>query len=209
MTARKSLTTSLAVFGALGLAAALALAGLNALTEERIEAERRDYALRAIAAMLPEERYDNELLDTARDMSIAGLDNATAYTARLQGRPAAVVVGITTPQGYSGDIRLLVAIHADGTVLGVRVLEHRETPGLGDRIERSKGDWLEQFEGRSLGDPPAGDWAPDRRNGAFDTVTSATITSAAVIEAVKRVLQAVQSREEEFFAGPESAGGRD
>lgn len=196
----KALATTLAIFSALGLVAALALAGLNALTEERIEAERRDHALRSISAMLVEGSYDNDLLATARPIEIAGLAGATVYTARLDGEPAAAVMDVVTPDGYSGDIRLLVAVDADATVLGVRVLEHRETPGLGDKIERGKSDWLAQFEGKSLGSPPAEDWAPDRRNGAFDTVTSATITSAAVVGAVKRTLQAFETRKNELFA---------
>jgi electron transport complex protein RnfG len=195
----KALATTLAIFGALGLVAALALAGLNILTEERIEAERRDHALRAISGMLAEGSYDNDLLATARPIDIAGLADANVYTARLDGDPAAAVMDVVTPDGYSGDIRLLVAVDADANVLGVRVLEHRETPGLGDRIERGKSDWLAQFEGKSLQNPPAQEWAPDRRNGAFDTVTSATITSSAVIEAVKRVLETFEARRKTLF----------
>jgi electron transport complex protein RnfG len=195
-----SLASTLALFAAIGLAAALALAGLNELTESKIEAERRDHALRAVSTMLSGMRYDNDLLATAQRIDVAGLENATAYTARRDGQAVALVMDVVTPQGYSGDIRLLVAIHAEGQVLGVRVLEHRETPGLGDRIESGKSDWLRQFEGKSLGDPPAEDWAPDRRGGAFDTVTSATITSSAVTDAVKRVLQAFESNRASLLA---------
>jgi electron transport complex protein RnfG len=190
----RTLAPALAVFGALGLVAALLLAGLNALTGERIAHERRDHALRAVSAMLPEGRYDNDLLDTAERIEIPGLDEATAYTARLSGKATALVVDVVTPNGYSGDIRLLVAVSADGAVLGSRILEHRETPGLGDRIEHDKSDWLTQFDGRSLGRPPAEEWAPDRRGGAFDTVTSATISSAAVVDAIKRILLTFESR---------------
>ncbi len=204
MARSRSLATTLLIFAALGLAAALVLAGLNALTEDRIEAERRDHALRSVSAMLAPADYDNDLLDTARQIDIPGLDAATAYTARLNGRPTAVVMDITTPGGYSGDIRLLVAIGADASVLGVQILEHRETPGLGDRIERGKSAWLEQFDGKSLGRPPTGDWAPDRRGGSFDTVTGATITSTAVTDAVKRALQAFKSGREDLFATTQS-----
>lgn len=204
MTRPGSLATTLLIFGALGLAAALILAGLNALTQERIEKQRREHALRAVASMLARDSYDNELLDAARQIGIPGLGAATVYTARLNGRPTAVVMDVTTPGGYSGDIRLLVAIGTDASVLGVQILEHRETPGLGDRIERGKSAWLEQFEGKSLGRPPAGDWAPDRRNGSFDTVTGATITSAAVTDAVKRALQAFESSRDALFATTEN-----
>lgn len=190
----RPLTPALAVFAGLGLVAALLLAGLNALTEERITDERRDHALRAVSAMLPAGSYDNDLLDTEAPIEIRGLEEATTYTARLSGNATALVFDIVTSNGYSGDIRLLVAVSAEGVVLGSRILEHRETPGLGDRIERDKSDWLAQFDGRSLGRPPAEEWAPDRRGGAFDTVTSATISSSAVVDAIKRVLLTFESR---------------
>lgn len=197
----KSFATTLLIFGALGLAAALILAGLNALTEERIDNQRREHALRAVASMLEPGSYDNELLDDTVRLPIQGLpEAATVYRARLDGQPRAAVIDLTTPEGYSGDIRLLVAVDLEGTVLGIRVLEHRETPGLGDKIERSKSDWLEQFRGKSLTNPDPAGWAPDRRDGAFDTVSSATITSGAVIAAVKRALQAFESSRDNLFA---------
>lgn len=199
----KSLIAPLAAFGALGLAAALLLAGLDSATEDRIKAERRDHALRAVSSMLDAVGYDNDLLESGQEVDIHHLGDVRIYTARLQGRPTAIVADVTTPGGYSGDIRLLVALDTEGSVLGVRVLEHRETPGLGDRIEREKSDWVEQFGGKSLGSPPADKWAPDRRGGEFDTVTSATISSAAVIDAVRRVLQALQSNRDEWLAGPD------
>lgn len=188
-----ALTKTLALFVAVGLAAALSLAGLDALTGDRIAEQRRGYALRAVSTMLEGRPYDNDLLGSARAVEIDGLKSATAYTARLDGRPVAAVFDVTTSDGYSGDIRLLVAIDTEGIVQGVRVLEHRETPGLGDRIERERSDWLRQFEGRSLHNPPADEWASDRRDGAFDTVTGATITSSAVIAAVRQVVRALNS----------------
>jgi electron transport complex protein RnfG len=205
----KSLTVVILAFGALGLAAALLLAGIDALTADRIESERREHALRAVSAMIEEGRYDNDLLDSARPIEIAGLEDSMLYTARRDGRASAIVLDVTTGEGYSGDIRLLIALDTSGEVLGVRVLEHRETPGLGDRIERDRSDWLEQFDGRSLGDPPLGDWKPDRRDGAFDTVTSATITSSAVIGAIRRVLEAFESNRRDFLTEPRVADGSD
>lgn len=198
------------ILGLIGLVAASLLAGLNTLTEERIEGERRDHALRAVSAMLTPGSYNNDLLDDTAPLPIDGLaDPATVYRARLDNEPTAAVIDVTTPEGYSGDIRLLVAVDTDGQVLGIRILEHRETPGLGDKIERSKSDWLEQFEGKSLQNPPAQDWAPDQRDGAFDTVTSATITSSAVIDAVKRALQAFESSKEILFATRERTESTD
>lgn len=181
--------------GLIGLAAALLLAALDQMTRGRIDDQRREHALRAVSSMLEPDSYDNELLDDSVRLPIQGLpEPATVYRARLNGEPRAAVIDLTTPEGYSGDIRLLVAVDMEGAVLGVRILEHRETPGLGDRIERDKSDWVEQFRGKSITNPPPAAWAPDRRDGTFDTVTSATITSAAVIDAVKRALKAFESR---------------
>lgn len=184
----------------LGLAAAVLLAGLDQLTRERIADERQQRALGAVSAMLSEVDFDNELLDDTTRLNIPELGApATVYRARHAGEPVAIVMDVVTSAGYSGDIRLLIAADIEGTVLGVRVVEHRETPGLGDKIERRKSDWIEQFDTRSLGEPPTEDWAPDRRGGAFDTLTSATITSAAVIEAVRHALEAFDDNRDEIF----------
>lgn len=193
------------VLAGLGLAAAVLLAGLDRLTREPIADERQRRALAGVSAVLGGIDYDNELLDDSVRLNIPGLsERATVYRATNDGEPVAVVMDVTTSSGYSGDIRLLIAANVDGTVLGVRVLEHRETPGLGDRIERGKSDWLKQFEGKALQHPPPEAWAPDRKGGEFDTVTSATITSSAVIDAVKRALQALESKRENLFAPSES-----
>ncbi len=193
------------ILAGLGLAAAILLAGLDQLTRERIADERKQRALSAVSAMLSGIEYDNDLLEDTTSLSVPELaDPVTIYRARLRSQPVAAVMDVVTPAGYSGDIRLLVAADIEGTVLGVRILEHRETPGLGDKIERGKSDWVEQFEDTSLENPPAKDWAPDRRDGAFDTVTSATITSAAVIDAVKRVLRAFESSKRNLFETAEN-----
>jgi electron transport complex protein RnfG len=190
----------------IGLVAAVLLAGVHELTEERIAAQADRRALATLNQLVDPGDYDNRLLQDRIRARIAGLDEpATAYRARAGGEPVALLVDVTTPDGYSGDIRLLVGIRPDGEVIGVRVLDHRETPGLGDRIERRRSDWIEQFRGRSLGDPPVDRWAPDRRGGAFDTLSSATITSAAVIDAVERVLEWFEAnRDNAFDTGTET-----
>lgn len=189
------------VLALIGLTAAVVLAGLDRLTGERIAFEQQSRALAAVAGMLSGIPHDNGLLDHSADVPVEGFDRpATLYLARRDGNPVAMVIDLTTPRGYSGDIRLLIAVHMDGTVIGVHVLEHRETPGLGDRIEPRRSDWLEQFAGRSLRDPTPDGWAPDRRGGEFDTLTSATITVAAIVEAVKRALDILETVDTDLFA---------
>jgi electron transport complex protein RnfG len=98
-----------------------------------------------------------------------------------------------------------VAVNLDGTLSGVRVLAHRETPGLGDGIEANRSDWILAFTGRSLRDPTAGDWAVRRDGGAFDQLTGATITPRAIVAAVRRVLQYYEAEQAMLFAAVEAS----
>jgi Na+-translocating ferredoxin:NAD+ oxidoreductase subunit G len=190
------------VLAAVGLVAALILAGLDRITRDRITLEQDRRALAALTQVLPATSFNNELLGDWIDITIAGLERpARVYRARLDGQPAALIVDLTTSRGYSGDIRLLVAVTTDGTVIAVRVLEHRETPGLGDRIEERRSDWIRQFRDRRLGNPSPEQWAPDRRGGDFDTMTNATITASAVIDAVRLALEAVEAEGDGLWGG--------
>ena len=180
---------TLLTLGLIGVVAAALLSGVHLATRDRIATEQQRQALATLNQLVPESSYDNELVADRSTARIPGLESpSTLYRARRGGKPVALLADVTTPNGYSGDIRLLVGIAPDGEVLGVRVLDHRETPGLGDAIERQRSDWIEQFRDRSLGAPPADQWAADKRGGTFDTLSSATITSSAVIQAVKNVL---------------------
>lgn len=179
---------ALAVLALAAVLAAALLAGVHLLTEDRIELAEDRRALATLEQLLDPDAYDNEPVRDFIDVEIPGLAGpATVYRARREGRPAALLVEATTPRGYSGDIRLLVGLTPAGEITGVRVLAHRETPGLGDRIEQRRSDWLEQFAGTRAGSPD--DWRPDRRGGDFDTLSSATITSTAVIDALRRVVE--------------------
>lgn len=189
----------------IGLGAAVLLAGVDRLTRDRIEQAQQRRALAILGAMLPEGAFDNQLLSDAIELQVPGLDRpARVYRARRGGQPVASLVDLVTSRGYSGDIRLLVAVDPGGTVLGVRVLDHRETPGLGDKIEIERSDWITGFAGRSLGNPPAERWAADRSGGDFDTLTSATITTDAVVEAVRAALLGLeQADQERLWAAPD------
>lgn len=178
---------ALVLVGTLG---AVLLAAMDALTRERIELMRDRHELSLLTQLISPDDFDNELVRDRVTRTIAGFARpVTVYRARMDGESVALLVDVTTTEGYSGDIRLVVAIDPAGTVIGVRALEHRETRGVGDRIEISRSDWIRQFVGRSLGDPEAGRWRPDRRAGDFDTLSNATITSSAVTDAVRRVLE--------------------
>ena len=105
----------------------------------------------------------------------------------------------TAPEGYSGAIKLLIAVNTDGKLGGVRVVSHRETPGLGDKIEEEKNDWILQFAGKSLVDPATKNWKVKRDGGAFDQFTGATITPRTVIKAIKNTLLYYSEHGESLF----------
>ena len=180
---------TLLTLGLIGLVAAALLSGVHLATRDRIATEQQRQALATLNQLVPESSYDNELVADRSTARIPGLESpSTLYRARRGGKPVALLADVTTPNGYSGDIRLLVGVAPGGDVIGVRVLDHRETPGLGDAVELQRSDWIRQFSGRSLGNPPPDQWTADRRGGEFDTLSSATITSSAVIQAVRNVL---------------------
>lgn len=186
----RGMARSVLVFCAIGIAAALVLAGVDALTRERIEHAREQRAAHTLEQLLPPGATDNDLVRDRVSVRIPGLPSpVTVYRGRYGDEPVALLVDVVTPEGYGGEIRLLVAVTPAGELFGVRVLEHRETPGLGDRVEAARSDWIHQFSGRGPANPAPEAWAPDRRGGAFDTLTNATITSSAVIHAVRRVVE--------------------
>jgi Na+-translocating ferredoxin:NAD+ oxidoreductase subunit G len=178
-------------------AAAIAAFGLVAVvheaTRDRIAATERARELARFDQVLGGVLYDNDLLAdtlTLRDPELLGTTAAvTAYRARIHGQPVAIVLESVAPDGYSGVIRLLLAVAPDGTILGVRTVSHRETPGLGDFIDASKSDWIQRFTGKSLGRPAAASWRVRKDGGDFDQYTGATITSRAVVGAVGRTLE--------------------
>ncbi len=196
---------------AVGLLVAVAVAGVAVVsfthlqTRDEIETRRQEQGLRQLEAVLPAAMYTNNPAEetvTVQDRRLGTEDAVTAWRARRNGEPVAVILAVTAPDGYSGPIELLVAIRADGTVAGVRVLEHRETPGLGDAIESDRSDWLQEFEDRSLGDPPGDSWTVRQRGGEFDGITGATITARAVIQAVGRALAAFEDHGDDWLGEP-------
>jgi Na+-translocating ferredoxin:NAD+ oxidoreductase subunit G len=181
------------VLGLVALVVTLALAGTQLLTREQIAAQQRAAEARAYNEILPPARYDNALLDDfhlVEDRELLGLQQPRKIlVARRGGEAQALIVPATAPDGYGGAIELIVGINADGTVAGVRVVAHKETPGLGDKIDARKSRWIDAFAGRSLGDPAPAQWAVKKDGGAFDQFTGATITPRALTAAVKRTLQ--------------------
>ena len=138
--------------------------------------------------MLPGDRYNNNLSESCYLVNAQALGKGThrVYIARQDDRPVAAILEATAPDGYSGAIQLLVGVDFTGTVLGTRVTEHHETPGLGDKIELRLSDWITHFSGKTIATGNDAHWAVKKDGGDFDQFTGATITPRAVVNAVKR-----------------------
>jgi len=206
-----SITRNSALLALFALLTALLIAGTWLLTKDTIAEERRKAEERALLQIIPRERHDNSMLDDTRLLAAGshglGLrEDRSLYIARRNGQPVAVIVPVLARDGYSGDIELIVGVNADGSIAGVRVLNHRETPGLGDKVDLKKSDWILGFDGRSLHNPPPARWAVRRDDGVFDQFTGATITPRAVVAAILRALQYVDSERTSLFAAPVPAG---
>ena len=198
LTAAVLLVVAVVAFGLVAL--------VHEATRDDIAATARARQLARFAEVLDGRAFDNDLLEdvlAVRDAELLGTGAPLrAFRARRDGRPVAVVLEAVAPQGYGGAIGLLVGIAPDGTLLGVRVTSHRETPGLGDAIEPRKSDWIGRFRGRSLRDPAASGWRVRKDGGEFDQFTGATITPRAVVGAVANVLVYFERHRDALLAEP-------
>lgn len=201
-----SISKNSLLLGLFALVAAGMLAGINEGTKERIANEVRIAQQRALYEIVPRQAHDNDLLLDTRSIPTGawgalGLPKGgELHIARQDGEIVALIIPATAPDGYSGEIGMIVGVNRDGSVAGVRVLNHRETPGLGDKVDLKKSSWVLDFAGKSLLNPQSKDWTVKKDGGEFDQFTGATITPRAVVNQVKRVLEFVQAHEAELFA---------
>ena len=189
-TLRDKLSYQPVLLGSVALLASAALALASTATSGAIAAADAKDLRDSLSEVLPPGMADNDFLNDTLQLDKGGKP-LTLYRARRGGTVSAVLFKVAE-RGYGGDIQLLMAVDRDGRTLGVRVLKHIETPGLGDKIELRKDPWIRSFDGRSLGDPKPEGWAVRKDNGVFDQFAGATITPRAVVKAVKGGL--------EFFA---------
>lgn len=173
------------------------------MTDDRIVANQEAWLEQSLLPALGGLRFDGNIGDAKVTIpaphDLPGSGDAVVYRVYTDDVPAAALFVVTARGGYSGPIRLLVGIDTDGLVTGVHVLEHRETPGLGDGIEASKSPWARQFDGRSLGDPALERWAIRRDGGEFDQLTGASVTPRAIVKAVKETLLYFDANRDSIF----------
>jgi len=174
------------------------------VTKERIVANEQAWLEQSLKPALAGVVYDNNLIESVLSIplphELPGNEPVLVYRALLQNKPVAALFVVTALDGFSGPIRLLIGIDFDGIVTATRVLRHHETPGLGDFIDSAKSDWIDQFEDKSLSNPDRLLWALGRDGGEFDQVTGASITSRAVVKAIKQTLLYFEANRESIFA---------
>lgn len=184
------------------------MAEVYQITQPVLQATALDAKRRLIAEVLPADVYDNDLLDDAIELPplpALGLAEATRlYRARKDGEPAALVFETAALDGYSGEIRLILALRADGRIAAVRVTQHKETPGLGDYIDPKKdknkeSPWISQFDNRDFSSTPVEKWRVKKDGGAFDQHVGATISARAVTKATARAMTWALDRQDRLY----------
>ncbi|MGB2078171.1 MAG: electron transport complex subunit RsxG [Vibrio sp.] len=175
----------LAIF-AIGTTALVALT--NALTEDQIKAQEQKQLRSVLNEVIPASMHDNQLTQSCillPSQTPVTEDPLPAYIAKKDGQVTAIAIETYAPEGYAGPIKLIVGLDMHGTVLGSRVLTHKETPGLGDKIDLRVSDWILSFTQKKVTQDNLSTWAVRKDGGEFDQFTGATITPRAVVKAVK------------------------
>lgn len=198
--------SSAGILTAFAIVGTALLAATYLVTRPIIAETEKQAKLALIGQILPPALYDNNILMDAALLppakELGNNDPTPVYRAVKDGKPSAAVLEVTAPDGYSGRIRMIVAIKADGEISGVRVVTHNETPGLGDYIEIAKNSWIRVFESKSLAKYSDQDWKVKKDGGKFEHMAGATVTPRAVIKAVHKSLQYFAQNQDTIFSLP-------
>ena len=182
------------------------VAVVNQQTFDEIKLQQQKELMGILHQLIPDELHDNELTAQCtllQNKEALGTEDALpAYIATAAGKPVAIALEAIAPDGYNGNIKLIVGINTQGEVLGVRTLSHQETPGLGDKIELRKSDWVTKFVGKVLTSEDDKQWQVQKDGGDFDQFTGATITPRAYVKAVKRAVWYFTQHQAEIFSQP-------
>ena len=176
------------ILGIFCLGFAIMLATTDHFTAKDIAARALEDRLNSLSQVIPDSIHDNNLVADAIARKDGQGNEITVYRATKEGKVTGLAYEIFG-SGYAGKIKLMLGVDAEGKVLGVRVLAHKETPGLGDKIETKKGDWILRFTGLSIGNPPVEKWKVKKDGGQFDQFAGATITPRGVVKAIREGLE--------------------
>lgn len=194
------------VLGIFALLCTALLTWVNQRTAAAIATSEHEAMVQQFSAIIARNEFDNDAINDCvlqRDTAFLGVDRPLAvYRFRAHGSPRALIIHAIAPDGYNGEIALLIGIDVAGTLAGVRVSAHHETAGLGDKIERTKSDWIESFKSLSLQNRASEKWRVKKDGGDFDAFTGATMTPRAVIKAVEKSLHFYAQHRESLFSLP-------
>jgi len=200
---RPKLEFQTGVLAGFALIASVLLGVTNCSTEGTIQRRLDEDLKKSLEEVVPAALYDNDMLQDTMNIPSAeyniGANETTVYIAKKSGQVTAVCFKFTAPDGYSGAINMIMGIDRDGNILGVRVLSHKETPGLGDKIEVAKSDWILNFVGRSLDNLAPAKWAVKKDGGEFDQFAGATITPRKSVQAIYRGLQLFKAHQAQLI----------
>lgn len=189
-----------------------AIALINVLTQPIILQQEQIALQNNINELIEPEQYDNQIIDscfTVVDSELLGDQQPKqVFIATKNKQPIAALIQTSTFKGYSGEIKLLVGIYTDGKIAGVRINSHTETPGLGDKIQTNKSDWIYSFDGKKYQESTASKWQVKKDGGSFDAFTGATITPRAVVHAVKDTLIYFQKNKAQLFNTAANCGDK-
>ena len=200
---RPKLEFQTGVLAGFSLIASVLLGVTNCSTQGTIQQRLDEDLKKSLEEVVPASYYDNDILQDTITIPSAefniGANDTTVYLAKQSGKVSAVCFKFIAPDGYSGAINMIMGVDRDGTLLGVRVLNHKETPGLGDKIEVAKSDWILNFVGRSLDNLTPAQWAVKKDGGLFDQFSGATITPRKSVQATYRALQLFKANQEQLI----------
>ncbi|HEY8036369.1 MAG TPA: electron transport complex subunit RsxG [Methylobacter sp.] len=200
---RPKLEFQTGVLAGFALIASVLLGVTNCSTEGTIQRRLDEDLKKSLEEVVPAALYDNDMQQDTLTIPSAeyniGANETTVYIAKKSGNVSAVCFKFTAPDGYSGAINMIMGIDRDGNILGVRVLSHKETPGLGDKIEVVKSDWILKFVGRSLDNLAPAKWTVKKDGGEFDQFAGATITPRKSVQAIYRGLQLFKAHQDQLI----------
>lgn len=202
--ATSKMLRTIALVAGVAFCSAVIITGAYEISHDRILENQRARLLASLNSVI-DDRYASEV--TALELEVPDGDESEQieriFAMQRDATLIAWVYAFLAPQGYNGPIEMLAGIRPDGSITRARVLQHRETPGLGDAIEAEKSDWILQFDGKSLSEPSV--WALKADNGTFDAMTGATVTPRAVVAGIESVLRFHYAHEPELVAELERA----
>ena len=187
----------------MAITASVIVSGSYEISHEKILKNEQNQQLATLDELLQNSSYDEIIENFNSTDSINIIENSEPrplYIAIRNNAATAVIYSAGSSQGYNGPIDMLIGISMDGNVMGVRIINHRETPGLGDLIEIEKSDWITHFNQKSLLDPPLSEWKVVKDGGKCEGFSSATISARAAIHTVREALINIEKNKEKIIS---------